>query len=62
MRRGRDVRCGTVRVPLDHARPGHGSLRLAVAVVKTTAERARRDPIVFLARGPGEKLLAALTS
>lgn len=47
------VECGTLVVAENRDRPGGRSLRLAVAVIKSTAPNPRPDPIVFLSGGPG---------
>jgi pimeloyl-ACP methyl ester carboxylesterase len=50
---GRDVRCGRVSVPLDHARPGGKRIRLAVRV----AQGGPRTPVLLLGGGPGESVV-----
>jgi pimeloyl-ACP methyl ester carboxylesterase len=55
---GRDVRCGHVRVPLDHRDPDGETIRIAVAVVAARTPTPAPDPLVFLGGGPGDELLA----
>ncbi|MCU0685559.1 MAG: alpha/beta hydrolase, partial [Polyangiaceae bacterium] len=56
---GLSARCATLEVPEDRANPAGRKVRLAVAIVPSTAERPEPDPVFFLAGGPGE---AARTS
>ncbi|HEU4535048.1 MAG TPA: alpha/beta hydrolase [Polyangiaceae bacterium] len=51
---GLAARCATLEVPEDRANPAGRKVRLAVAVVPSTAERPEPDPVFFLAGGPGE--------
>jgi pimeloyl-ACP methyl ester carboxylesterase len=46
--------CGTLQVPEDHDRPGGRTLGLRVAVIRAEASGKARDPIFFLAGGPGQ--------
>ena len=50
------LRCGTVRVPRDHARPDTGSFSLAVVVIKSELQPALPDPVVYISGGPGNPL------
>jgi pimeloyl-ACP methyl ester carboxylesterase len=50
---GRDVECGWLIVPEDHAQPGGKTIRLAVARFKSDADKPEPDPIVYLEGGPG---------
>jgi pimeloyl-ACP methyl ester carboxylesterase len=50
------LRCGTVRVPRDHARPDAGSFSLAVVVIKSAQQPSRPDPVVYISGGPGNPL------
>lgn len=50
---GRDVQCGTLSVPAHHADPNSRTLKLAVAIIKSTAEAPAPDPLVMLQGGPG---------
>ncbi|MEU9338336.1 alpha/beta hydrolase [Streptomyces sp. NPDC048290] len=47
----RDLQCGTVTVPLDYARPGAGTLGLALARYRATGDR--RGSVVLNFGGPG---------
>jgi pimeloyl-ACP methyl ester carboxylesterase len=53
-----DVQCGFVVVPEDHADPASGTIRLAVVVVKDRSQAHQPDPVILLAGGPGEKVVA----
>jgi pimeloyl-ACP methyl ester carboxylesterase len=48
------LRCVSVTVPLDHAKPGGATLALHVTVAPALREAARLDPLFVLAGGPGE--------
>lgn len=48
--------CGTVRVPRSHAHPERGDLRLAVVVVRSAAQPAQPDPVIYVSGGPGNPL------
>jgi pimeloyl-ACP methyl ester carboxylesterase len=50
------LRCGTVRVPRDHARPDTGSFSLAVVVIKSAQQPSLPDPVVYISGGPGNPL------
>jgi pimeloyl-ACP methyl ester carboxylesterase len=50
------LRCGTVAVPRDHARPEAGSFRLAVVIIAPADGAATPDPVLFLEGGPGSPL------
>lgn len=47
------LRCVTVRVPLDHAKPGK-SIAIHATVAPAFREAARGDPLFVLAGGPGQ--------
>ncbi|MET9686893.1 alpha/beta fold hydrolase [Streptomyces sp. NPDC006514] len=47
------ARCGFLEVPENRTRPGGRTLRLAVAVIPATSAEPARDPVVFMAGGPG---------
>ncbi|HEY8171772.1 MAG TPA: alpha/beta fold hydrolase [Dehalococcoidia bacterium] len=47
------VECGFVDVPEDHFRSSSRTIRLAVAVIHSTAVTPRPDPILYLSGGPG---------
>jgi pimeloyl-ACP methyl ester carboxylesterase len=48
------LRCLTVPVPLDYAKPATASLKLHVTVAPAFRESARPDPLFVLAGGPGQ--------
>ncbi|MEW6370344.1 MAG: alpha/beta hydrolase [Pseudomonadota bacterium] len=48
------LRCLTLPVPLDHARPNGPSLKLHVTVAPAFREASRSDPLFVLAGGPGQ--------
>ena len=50
---GRDVECGWLTVPEDHAKPDGKAIKLAVARFKSDAANPEPDPIVYLEGGPG---------
>ncbi len=50
---GRDVECGWLTVPEDHAKPDGKTIKLAVARFKSDAANPAPDPIVYLEGGPG---------
>ena len=54
---GRDVRCGYVTVPEDHASPSGRTIQLAVAIFKSGNPVSLPDPILVLNGGPGTPLL-----
>jgi pimeloyl-ACP methyl ester carboxylesterase len=61
-----DVRCNYLVVPENRDVPNGKTLRLAVAVLKSTGNEPRPDPLVFLSGGPGgpsvENTIARLNS
>jgi pimeloyl-ACP methyl ester carboxylesterase len=48
------LRCVSVSVPLDYARPGAGSIALHVTLAPAFRDPASADPLFVLAGGPGE--------
>lgn len=48
------LRCVTIEVPLDHARPAGAKLKLHVTVAPAHRAGTRGDPVFVLAGGPGE--------
>ncbi len=55
---GRDLRCGYLVVPEDHARPHGRTIRLAVAIYKSVDPSPAPDPLLVFNGGPGTPLLA----
>ena len=51
------LRCGSVSVLEDRSAPEGRRFRLAVAIVKSLSQSPRPDPIVWLAGGPGGRLV-----
>lgn len=54
---GRDVECGWVTVPEDHAKPDGKTIKLAVARFKSDASNPETDPVIYLEGGPGGSAL-----
>ena len=50
------MRCGTVRVPRDYARPGGPSFALSVVVIQSEQKSELPDPVVYINGGPGEPI------
>ncbi|MDB5745434.1 MAG: hypothetical protein JWP72_282 [Massilia sp.] len=48
------LRCLSVPVPLDYARPANGTIKLHVTIAPAFREGARADPLFVLAGGPGQ--------
>jgi pimeloyl-ACP methyl ester carboxylesterase len=59
---GKDIVCGYVTVPEEHAHPDGDTIRLAVAVIKSTGDNPSPDPLVIEAGGPGGSTLASIPS
>ncbi|MEX2245529.1 MAG: alpha/beta fold hydrolase [Dehalococcoidia bacterium] len=55
--RPEDVRCGFLTVPEFHANDNGRTLKLAVAVIKSTSPNPAPDPVVYLTGGPGAPAL-----
>ena len=55
-----DASCGWVTVPEDHRARDGKMIELAVVALKATGSEPRKDPIVFLAGGPGESAIDSL--
>jgi pimeloyl-ACP methyl ester carboxylesterase len=47
------LRCGTVQVPRNHARPEAESYALSVVVVASAQQPATPDPVIYINGGPG---------
>lgn len=50
---GKDVSCGWLIVPEQHANPNGPTIRLAVAIFKSRAANPQPDPLVMAQGGPG---------
>jgi pimeloyl-ACP methyl ester carboxylesterase len=50
------MRCGTVRVPRDYARPHGPSFALSVVVIQSEQKSELPDPVVYINGGPGEPI------
>lgn len=50
---GLNVECGYLTVPEDRRQPGGRTIRLAVAIVRSSSGNPALDPLVYLAGGPG---------
>jgi pimeloyl-ACP methyl ester carboxylesterase len=48
-----DVDCYHVFVPLDRANPSNGTVRLAVAVLRSSSSNPAPDPVIYMEGGPG---------
>jgi pimeloyl-ACP methyl ester carboxylesterase len=48
-----NARCGYLVVPEDRAQPTGHTIRLLVAIIPARSARAKSDPVVYLAGGPG---------
>jgi pimeloyl-ACP methyl ester carboxylesterase len=53
----REVRCGVVKRPLDPARPAGMQIDVHYAVVPAAARNRKREPVFFLAGGPGQSAM-----
>ncbi len=56
------VKCGTLEVPENPARPDGRRLSIGLAVIPATGGRALPDPILVLLGGPGEDAIGAAAS
>ncbi|HWQ16110.1 MAG TPA: alpha/beta fold hydrolase, partial [Roseiflexaceae bacterium] len=54
---GERVECGYLVVPESRAKPDGRQVKLAVAIVRSTAARPAPDPVVYLEGGPGGSAL-----
>jgi pimeloyl-ACP methyl ester carboxylesterase len=57
-----EVRCGSVRRPLDPGRPGGWQIDVHYVVVPAVARRKEPDPVFLLAGGPGQSAIALAPS
>jgi len=53
----KSVRCGWLSVPEDWSQPQGSTIRLAVAIFKTSSPHPAPDPVLILGGGPGQALL-----
>ncbi|GAB4198004.1 MAG: hypothetical protein OHK0022_16740 [Roseiflexaceae bacterium] len=54
---GQDLECGYLTVPEEHANPSGPTIKLAVAVIRSTATNPAPDPLVMMQGGPGGSTL-----
>ena len=52
------LQCGVVEVPLDHAAPASGTLRLVVSRLPARSGRPSRGALLYLSGGPGQAGIA----
>ena len=57
---GEHVICGYVTVPEVHADPEGPTIRLAIAVIKSTSQNPAPDPTIFVDGGPGQSTMPLL--
>ena len=50
------MRCGTVRVPRDYARPDGPRFALSVVVIQSERKSELPEPVVYISGGPGEPI------
>jgi pimeloyl-ACP methyl ester carboxylesterase len=55
---GAPVECGFVIVPEDHNNPAGPTIRIALAILRDQSLAHKSDPVILLAGGPGEKVMA----
>ncbi|HLJ69076.1 MAG TPA: alpha/beta hydrolase [Chloroflexota bacterium] len=60
LQEGKDVRCGYLVVPEDHANPSGPTIKLAVAIFKSRHPAADGTPVFFLNGGPGGATVSEL--
>jgi pimeloyl-ACP methyl ester carboxylesterase len=53
-----DIRCGELIVPENRKEPTGTQVRLAIAIIASTAQNPEPDPVVYLEGGPGGSALA----
>jgi hypothetical protein len=56
----KQARCGRLIVPENRQQAGSRTISLAVAIVKARSPRAKSDPIVWLAGGPGDDAITEI--
>ena len=57
---GKNFRCGTLKVPADHAKPDGATITLLVTVITSTNMNPSANPFFVLAGGPGQGASDAL--
>lgn len=57
---GAEVECGYLMVPEDRSLPASGTIRLAVAILRSYSDDPAPDPVVYLEGGPGGSALEGL--
>jgi pimeloyl-ACP methyl ester carboxylesterase len=55
------IRFGWLTVPADHADPGAGTIRLAIAIIAARTSDPEPDPIILVPGGPGSAHVAPAT-
>jgi|APSaa5957512622_1039677.scaffolds.fasta_scaffold18375_2 pimeloyl-ACP methyl ester carboxylesterase len=50
---GENIDCGYVTVPADHKKDDGRTIRIAVAILRSTSSNPEPDPVIFLQGGPG---------
>ena len=58
---GTEVECGCMTVPEDRSQPDGNQVKIQFAIFKSTPSNPEPDPIVYLAGGPGEHALEAVS-
>jgi pimeloyl-ACP methyl ester carboxylesterase len=56
---GKRMECGFLVVPENRAKPQGKTIRLAVAIIRSTAQQPRSDPLIYLEGGPGGSALSS---
>ncbi|HYL27972.1 MAG TPA: alpha/beta fold hydrolase, partial [Candidatus Nitrosotalea sp.] len=56
----RQARCGQLTVPENRQRAGTRTISLAVAIIAASSPRAKSDPILWLAGGPGDDAITEI--
>jgi len=54
---GKDLECGNLVTPQEHAKPDGPTMRLAVAIIKSTRADHSAEPLVMAQGGPGGKTI-----
>ena len=50
---GQNIKCGYLVTAQEHAKPQDKTIRLAVAILKSTGDKPAAEPLVYLEGGPG---------